>query len=81
MLMKDNMKLETTFNIIPSKDYVILEAYNNICKIRVAEKNNKVIYRLIKTSIKLYLKTLKYFLLPLLGKSQIPISEERAEVR
>ena len=53
------MNLQTTFNVIPSQDYLIIEAWNKHCKIRVAEKNNKVIYRLIKTAIKLYLKTLK----------------------
>ena len=59
------MKLETTFNVIPSDNYLIIEAWNKHCKIRVAEKNNKVIYRLIKTSLKLYLKTLKTLYYPL----------------
>lgn len=56
------MKLETIFNVIPSDNYLIIEAWNKHCKIRVAEKNNKVIYRLIKTALKLYLKTFFYSL-------------------
>ena len=62
-LRKELRKLETIFNVIPSDNYLIIEAWNKHCKIRVAEKNNKVIYRLIKTSIKLYLKTLKVLFL------------------
>ena len=57
------MKYQTIFNIILSKDYVIIEEYNTHCKIRVDEKNNKVIYRLIKTALKLYLKTFKVLFL------------------
>ena len=55
--------METIFSIIPQNKYLIIEARNKHCKIRVAEKNDKVIYRLIKTAFKLYLKTLKTFLL------------------
>jgi len=63
-LRKEHKKLETIFNIIPYQDYVIIEAWNKHCKIRVAEKNNKIIYRLLKTSIRLQLKTIKKILLP-----------------
>ena len=62
-LRKELNKLETIFNVIPSDNYLIIEAWNNHCKIRVAEKNNKVIYRLIKTTLKLYLKTFKVLFL------------------
>jgi len=58
---KGKVNLETIFNVIPSGNYLIIEAWNKHCKIRVAEKNNKVIYRLIKTALKLYLKTIKTF--------------------
>ncbi len=55
--------METIFSIIPQNKYLIIEAWNNHCKIRVAEKNNKVIYRLLKTTFKLYFKTIKIFFL------------------
>lgn len=58
-MLKGNLDLETFFNVIPSENYLIIEAWNKHCKIRVAEKNNKVIYRLAKTAFKLYIKTLK----------------------
>jgi len=54
----------TTINVLPSEEFIIIEAWNKHCKIRVAEKNNKIIYRLLKTSFKLYFKTLKKLLLP-----------------
>jgi hypothetical protein len=54
----------TTINVLPSEEFIIIEAWNKHCKIRVAEKNNKIIYRLLKTSFKLYFKTLKKILLP-----------------
>jgi len=57
--------METIFSITAQNNYLIIEAYNKHCKIRVAEKNNKVIYRLLKTSFKLYLKTLKTLYYPL----------------
>ena len=49
----------TMINVIPSGNYLVIEAWNKHCSIRVAEKNTRVLYRLIKTSFRLYLKTIK----------------------
>jgi len=69
--------METTFSIIPQNNYLIIEAWNNHCKIRDAEKNNKVIYRLLKTSFKLYFKTIKTLYYPLSFKSRRSRFRER----
>lgn len=49
--------METIVNVIPNEKWLTIEAHNEHCFIRVAEPNNHIIYRLIKTSVKLYLKT------------------------
>lgn len=49
--------METTVNIIPGRGYIIIEAWNDHCFVRVAERNNHFIYRLIKTSVILWFKT------------------------
>jgi len=58
------MKYETTYTITPSKDFIIIDARNNLCYVRCAEPNNHILYRMIKTTLKLYLKTLKHFFIP-----------------
>lgn len=50
--------METIVSVIPHKKWLIIEAHNDYCFIRVAEPNNHIIYRLIKTDIKLILKTI-----------------------
>ena len=57
------MKYETTYTITPSKDFIIIDARNNFCFVRSAEPNNHILYRMIKTTLKLYLKTIKVFFL------------------
>lgn len=54
--------LTTMINVIPSGNYLVIEAWNKHCSIRVAEKNTRVLYRLIKASFRLYLKTIKTLL-------------------
>lgn len=49
--------METTVNVIPGKGYLIIEAWNDHCSIRVAEKNNHIIFRLLKADAKLKIKT------------------------
>ena len=60
VLRKEHKKLETVYSISPSKDFIIIDARNNHCVVRCAEPNNHILYRLIKTTLKLYLRTLKY---------------------
>lgn len=55
--------METIVNVIPSGKYLIIEARNNHCSIRVAEKNNHFIYRLLKVSVKLWIKTIRQVLI------------------
>ncbi len=50
--------METIVNVIPNEKWLTIEAHNEHCFVRVAEPNNHIIYRLIKTNIKLYLKTI-----------------------
>lgn len=47
----------TIVNVIPQAKWLTIEAHNEHCFVRVAEPNNHIIYRLIKTSVKLYIKT------------------------
>lgn len=49
--------MKTFVNVIPGGGYLIIEAWNGHCSIRVAEKDNYFIYRLIKTSARLHLRT------------------------
>ena len=49
--------METIVNVIPNEKWLTIEARNEHCFVRVAEPNNHIIYRLIKTGLKLYLKT------------------------
>lgn len=49
--------METIFNVIPNDKWLTIEAHNEHCFVRVAEPNNHIIYRLIKTGLKLYLRT------------------------
>jgi hypothetical protein len=47
----------TIINVIPNDKWLTIEVHNEHCFVRVAEPNNHIIYRLIKTSVKLYLMT------------------------
>lgn len=55
--------METVYSIKPSKNYIIINVSNAYCLISCAEPNNHVIYRLVKATFKLYIKTFKQFLL------------------
>lgn len=57
MKIEDILHMKTIVNVIPQAKWLTIEAHNEHCFIRVAEPNNHIIYRLIKTSLKLYLKT------------------------
>lgn len=61
--------LTTLINVKPSGQYMVIEAWNKHCKIRVAEENNRILYRLLKTNFRLYLKTFRT-LLSVLIRSQ-----------
>ncbi len=49
--------MKTIVNIIPNGKWMTIEAHNDHCALRVAEPNDHIIYRLIKTNIKLHIKT------------------------
>lgn len=49
--------METIVNVIPNGKWLTIEAHNNYCFIRVAEPNNHIILRLLKTNLKLWIKT------------------------
>lgn len=49
--------METIVNVIPNNKWLTIEAHNKHCFVRVAEPNNHIIFRLLKTSAKLYIKT------------------------
>lgn len=49
--------METIVNVIPNTKWMIIEAHNEHCFVSVAVPNNHIIYRLIKITIKLWIKT------------------------
>lgn len=49
--------METIVNVIPNEKWLTIEAHNEHCFVREAVPNNHIIYRLVKTGAKLYLKT------------------------